>query len=90
MNKHPRRVYVVRRVLALVLAVFVLAAAYGVYQELTSPAYECQQAPVVAQEGDTYWSIAEKRCTGDLLEVRYEVVQSHGTVLHPGDVVQLP
>lgn len=90
MNKHPKRVYVVRRVLALVLAVFLIAAAYGVYQELTAPAYECQQAPVVVRQGDTLWGIAEKRCTGDLLEVRYELTQSYGTEIQPGQVIQLP
>ena len=90
MKKHPKRVYVVRRILVLVLAVFLIAAIYGMYQELTSPAYECQQAPVVVMQGDDLYGIAEKRCTGDLLEVRHELVQSYGTVIQPGQVIQLP
>ena len=90
MKKHPKRVYVVRRILVMVSAGFFSAAIYGVYQELTTPAYECQQAPVVVMQGDTVYGIAEERCTGNLLEVRHKVVQSYGTVIHAGQVIQLP
>lgn len=90
MNKHPKRVYVVRRILALVMAVFLVAAAYGMYQELTTPAYECPEAPVVVEKGDTLWRIAEKRCTGDMLEITDELVRSYGTEIQPGQVIQLP
>lgn len=90
MKKHPKRVYVVRRILALVMAVFLVAAAYGMYQELTTPAYECPEAPVVVEKGDTLWRIAEKRCTGDMLEITDELVRSYGTEIQPGQVIQLP
>jgi len=90
MKKHPKRVYVFRRALVLVLAVFFAAAAYGMYEELTGPSYECEQAPVVVGQGDTLWRIAEKRCDGDLLEVRYKLVKSYGTNIRPGQVIQLP
>ena len=90
MKKHPRRVYVVRRILAVVLAVFLIAAAYGVYEELTTPAYVCSEAPVVVQEGDTLWRIAERHCDGDMQEITDELVQSYGTVIQPGQIIQLP
>ena len=90
MKKHPKRVYVVRRALVLLMAAFFAVVGHGMYQDLTSPAYECKQAPVVVRSGDTLWSIAEKRCTGDLLEVRHELVQSYGTEIQPGQIVQLP
>lgn len=90
MKKHPRRVYVFRRVLVTIMAAFFAVVGYGMYEEFTSPSYECEQQPVVVHSGDTLWTIAEKRCTGDLLEVRYELVKSYGTVIQPGQIVQLP
>lgn len=90
MKKYPKRVYVFRRALVGVMAAFFAVVGYGMYQDLTSPSYECEQQPVVVHSGDTLWSIAEKRCTGDLLEVRYELNQSYGTVVQPGQIVQLP
>lgn len=90
MKKHPKRVYVFRRVLVLVLAGFLAAATYGMYEELTSPSYECDPAPVVVEQGDDLWGIAEPRCEGDLLEVRYKLVKSYGTNIQPGQVIQLP
>lgn len=90
MKKHPKRVYVVRRTLVLVMAAFFAVVGHGMYKDLTSPSYECQQTPVVVQQGDTLWSIANKRCAGDLLEVRHELTQSYGTEIQPGQTIQLP
>lgn len=90
LKKHPKRVYVFRRALVAVMAVFFAVVSHGMYQELTAPAYECEQAPVVVEQGDTLWSIAEKRCEGDLLEVRYELIQSYGTEIQLGQIIQLP
>ena len=90
MKKHPKRVYVVRRALLLLAVAFFAVVGHGMYQELTAPAYECEQTPVVVEQGNTLWSIAEKRCEGDLLEVRYELVKSYGTVVQPGQIIQLP
>lgn len=90
MKKYPKRVYVFRRVLVTIMAAFFAVVGHGMYQELTAPAYECQQAPVVVKQGDTLWSIAEKRCEGDLLEVRYELTQSYGTEIQLGQIIQLP
>ena len=90
MKKHPKRVYVFRRALVLLAVAFFAVVGHGMYQELTAPAYECEQTPVIVEQGNTLWSIAEKRCEGDLLQVRYELVQSYGTEIQPGQVIQLP
>lgn len=89
MRNHPRRVYVVRRILAILLLGFVASVAIGVYQDVTAPAYTCSQKAVFADAGDTIWSLLEQNCEGDLTSARSFVVGLYGTRIYEGQLILL-
>lgn len=94
MKKQTKRVYVVRRILAAILLAIGLSAGavivHEMYEDLTSPSYECEDITVVVKEGDTIWSIGESHCEGDLLDVRYQLTRTYGTDIWPGQRIELP
>ena len=51
--------------------------------------YECQDATVIVQPGDTLWNIVEDHCTGDVRAAVSNVAADPST-LQPGQVITLP
>ena len=51
--------------------------------------YECQDATVIVQPGDTLWNIVEEHCTGDVRAAVSNVAADPST-LQPGQVITLP
>lgn len=89
MRNHPRRVYVFRRILAILLLGFLASVAIGVYQDVTTPAYTCSEKAVFAAPGDTIWSLLEQNCEGDLTAGRHFVVGLYGTRIYQGQLILL-
>lgn len=90
MQRLPKRVYVFRRILVAALTVIFLTAGYGMVKEVASPSFTCQDRTITVHQGDTLWSIADEHCDGDMLAARYQLTQAYGTVIQPGDVIELP
>jgi hypothetical protein len=90
MQRLPKRVYVFRRILVAALTVIFLTAGYGMVKEVASPSFTCQDRTITVYQGDTLWGIAAKHCDGDMLAARYQLTQAYGTVIQPGDVIELP
>ncbi len=78
MKKHPKRVYVFRRALVIMIAIFSIMVGRGMWQELTAPDYTCNKTTVIAQPGDTVWSIINDNCRGDMAAARYDIIKANG------------
>lgn len=89
MKKHPKRVYVFRRALVIMIAIFGIMVGRGVWQELTTPDYTCERTFVIAQPGDTVWSIVNDNCRGDMVAARYQAVQANGHQIQVGQKIDL-
>ena len=93
-----RRVYRTRRLVALVLAGLLVAAALAIASATLARPATAGSLPVgrqthVVEAGDTYWSIAAARHHGggDLrVEVDQLVDANGGRALQPGDRIELP
>ena len=51
--------------------------------------YECQDATVIVQPGDTLWNIVEEHCTGDVRSAVSSIAADPST-LQPGQEIVLP
>lgn len=89
MKKHPKRVYVFRRALVTVIAIFGIMVGRGVWEELTAPDYTCNKTMVIAQPGDTIWSIINDNCRGDMAAARYDAVKANGHNITVGQKIDL-
>ena len=69
---------------AIVFASFSLAK---MFEAQTS--YKCDPTPVAVEKGDTLWSIARQRCTGDIRSVIEDATKMHPAKLDIGDIVRL-
>jgi len=64
--------------------------AWGAHDLLgASPSFVCDATPVVAEEGDTLWAIAEARCDGDIRLATDEAFRAFGS-LSVGELVAMP
>lgn len=54
--------------------------------------YTCDNGglAVIAREGDTYWKIAERHCTGDIRHAVDDMMGNRGADLMPGAIIHLP
>ena len=51
--------------------------------------YECQDATVIVQPGDTLWNIVEEHCTGDVRSA-VSAIDVSTVTLQPGQQIVLP
>ena len=51
--------------------------------------YECQEATVIVQPGDTLWNIVEDHCTGDV-RAAVSAIDLSTVTLQPGQEIVLP
>lgn len=87
--KPSRHVYVVRRILAGLIIVFLFFVARGIHREVTEPAYTCDVSAAFVEQGDTIWTLLEDHCQGDLTSARHFVVSVYGTKVYPGQLILL-
>ena len=45
---------------------------------------------VTVQANDTMWKIAKRNCTGNIQVAVHHLVKKYGTLIHPGQQIQLP
>lgn len=79
----------VRLTLIFMVGVFVAAIGYGQTQKFECPAGGGTLSYVVA-EGDDVWGIAERNCSGNIQNAVDYIVAKYGTVIHPGQQINLP
>jgi len=74
---------------ALVVGALVAVASVAYARLGASPSFVCDATPVVAEEGDTLWGIAEARCEGDIRQATDEAFLAFGP-LSVGEWVVMP
>ena len=73
--------------LALLVITMALALAYGSRQ---GEKFTCDLEPHTVTYGDTLWSIAERKCDGNIQVVTDNLVDVYGTTIHSGENIYLP
>lgn len=84
--------YVIRRIIAVLLLVVVLAATFLGLKKLVEvqERYDCNGAVVTVKAGDTQWGIARSNCTGSIQAVVDHLVNEYGHTIKVGQKIQLP
>ena len=73
--------------MALLACLFGIAILIGALAAVND--YECQDATVIVQQGDSLWSIVEDHCTGDV-RAAVTAIDMATVVIQPGQRVVLP
>lgn len=74
----------------LAIAAFI-AALFGLSKAIEAQErFTCNQVTVTVQANDTLWKIAERNCTGSVQIAVHYLVEEYGTLIHPGQQIQLP
>ena len=90
MKKYPKSVYIRRRILVLIAAIFAVMGVKGAVSAIMAPDYVCEDFTHIVQPGDTLWGIGQTYCRGDMLALRYDLVTEYGPVIYPNQVVTNP
>lgn len=52
--------------------------------------FSCNGNVVIVSPGETLWEIAKQNCDGNMESARNHLVSKYGSVIHVGDVIELP
>lgn len=88
---HPPIYYTVRTVVrsVFVITITLLAFFFGKAVASDPYTYKCDGAVVMANDGDSLWSLAEKHCTGHVGQAVDDLVKVHGETLRYGQYIKL-
>jgi hypothetical protein len=83
--------YTIRRIVAVLLLIVVLAAAFLGLKKLVEvqDRFNCQDKVVTVKTGDTLWSIAKTNCIGNIQSAVDHFVSEYGHVIKVGQKIQL-
>lgn len=92
MKRYPKSVYIRRRIMVLIAAIFAVMGLKGAVSAIMAPAYVCDPFVHVADSGDSLWGIGETYCKGDMLALQYDMVRANGGthLIHPNQIVTNP
>ena len=88
---HPPIYYTVRTVVRTALIVSIALLAFFIGRAMASDPYEyeCNGKTVMADNGDSLWSLAQENCTGHIGKAVHDLVKVYGVQVKYGEYVTL-
>lgn len=90
-KKHPPIYYTVRTVVRSVFIITVALLMFVIGKALAADpyGYKCDGTTVMANDGDSLWSLAQKHCVGHIGQAVADLVNVHGETIRYGQYITL-